>query len=61
MVALRAQIRRTVAVPGERLAGGAASLHTDRGHSLPSLHLPPAAVGSLPTSFARSVGKATDW
>ena len=37
-----------VAVPGVRLADGAAALHTDRGHSLPSLHPPPAAVGSLP-------------
>ena len=37
-----------VAVPGVRLADGAAALHTDRGHSLPSLFPPLAAVGSLP-------------
>ena len=37
-----------VAVPGVRLADGAAALHTDRCHSLPSLPLPPAALGSLP-------------
>ena len=51
-VALRAAIRRTVAVPGVRLADGAAALHTDRGHSLRSLLPPPAALPSLPTSFA---------
>jgi len=38
------------AVPGVRLADGAAALHTDRGNSLASLHLPPAALGSLPQS-----------
>ena len=37
-----------VAVPGVRLADGAAALHTDRGHSLGSLHPPQAAVASLP-------------
>ena len=37
-----------VAVPGVRLADGAAALHTDRCHSFPSLHLPQAALGSLP-------------
>ena len=31
-----------------RLADGAAALHTDRGHSLGSLHLPLAALPSLP-------------
>jgi len=36
-----------VAVPGVRLADSAAALHTDRCHSLPSLHPPQAAVGSL--------------
>ena len=40
--------RCPVAVPGVRLAVGAAALHTDRGHSLGSLHLPPAALPSLP-------------
>ena len=37
-----------VAVPCVRLAHGGASLHTDRCHSLRSLHLPPAALPSLP-------------
>ena len=37
-----------VAVPGVRLADGAAALHTDRGHSLRSLCPPPAALPSLP-------------
>ena len=37
-----------VAVPGVRLAVGAAALHTDRCHSLCSLTPPPAAVASLP-------------
>ena len=40
--------RRTVAVPGVRLADGAAALHTDRGHSLRSLLPPQAALPSLP-------------
>ena len=40
--------RHPVAVPGVRLADGAAALHTDRGHSLRSLHPPPAALPSLP-------------
>ena len=39
---------RPVAVPGGRLADGAASLPTDRCHSLGSLHPPPAALPSLP-------------
>ena len=37
-----------LAVPGVRLADGAAALHTDRSHSLASFLLPQAAVGSLP-------------
>jgi len=37
-----------VAVPGVRLAVGAAALHTDRCHSLRSLYPPPAALPSLP-------------
>ena len=37
-----------VAVPGIFVADGAASSAADRGHSLPSLPPPPAAVGSLP-------------
>ena len=37
-----------VAVPGVRLADGAAALHTDRGHSFGSLLPPPAALPSLP-------------
>jgi len=37
-----------VAVPGVRLGDGAPSLHADRGHSLRSLHPPPAALPSLP-------------
>ena len=42
------------AVPGVRLADGAAASFTDPGHSLPSLLPPPAAVGSLTTtSYAR--------
>ena len=41
-------MRCTVAVPGVRLADGAAALHTDRGHSLRSLHPPLAALPSLP-------------
>jgi len=35
-------------MPGVRLAVEAAALHTDRGHSLGSLHTPPAAVALLP-------------
>ena len=49
-----------VAVPGVRLAVGAAALHTDRGHSLPSLPLPPAAVGSLPHHPRRKTGGCGD-
>ena len=45
-------VRLTVAVPGVRLDVDASALHTDRRHSLRSLHLPPAALPSLPTSFA---------
>ena len=37
-----------VAVPGVLLADGAAASLTDRGHSLGSLHLPPAALPSFP-------------
>jgi len=37
-----------VAVPGVRLADGAAAFHTDRCHSLRSLYPPPAVLGSLP-------------
>ena len=37
-----------VAVAGVRLGDGAPTLHTDRCHSLPSLHLPQAALGLLP-------------
>ena len=40
--------RSPVAVPGIFLADGAASSSADRGHSLPSLSPPLAAVGSLP-------------
>ena len=49
----RSSTRRTipVAVPGALLADGAAASLTDRGHSLTSLHLPPAALGSLPSCF----------
>ena len=43
-----------VAVPGVRLADGAAALHTDRCHSLGSLYLPPAALPSLPTAANKS-------
>jgi len=43
-----APISIPVAVPGVRLADCAAALHTDRCHSLSSLHPPPAAVASLP-------------
>ena len=46
--------RCPVAVPGVRLADGAAALHTDRCHSLGSLHLPPAALPSLPQLELRS-------
>ena len=42
-----------VAVPCVRLAHGGASLHTDRCHSLRSLHLPPAALPSLPLPVYR--------
>ena len=49
---------RPVAVPGVRLADGAASLHTDRGHSLRSLHPPPAALPSLPNVSANSTTPA---
>ena len=45
-------VRLTVAVPGIFVADGAASSAADRCHSLRSLHLPPAALPSLPTSFA---------
>ena len=38
----------TVAVPGIFLADKPAASATDRGHSLSSLHLPQAAVASLP-------------
>ena len=49
----KSSTRRTipVAVPGVRLADGAAALHTDRGHSLRSLLPPPAALPSLPSCF----------
>ena len=40
-----------VAVPGVRLADGAAALHTDRGHSLCSLYPPLAADASLPPPY----------
>ena len=46
------------AVPGVRLAGGAAALHTDRCTALPSLFPPLAAVGSL-TQRATLVGLIT--
>ncbi len=45
-----------VAVPGVRLADGAAALHTDRCHSLSSLYLPPAALASLPILNNRRAG-----
>ena len=38
-----------VAVPCVRLDDGASALHTDRCHSLWSLHLPQAALPSLPS------------
>ena len=44
-----------VAVPGALLADGAASSLTDRSHSLGSLHLPLAALPSLPTAAYYSV------
>jgi len=53
--------RCPVAVPGVRLADGAAALHTDRCHSLGSLYLPPAALPSLPgldLHFCPCVGRA---
>ena len=40
--------RSPVAVPGALLADRAAASLTDRGHSLSSLYLPPAALASLP-------------
>jgi len=42
-----------VAVPGVRLAGGAAALHTDRGHSLRSLD---SATGGAPIAPHRRPG-----
>jgi len=36
-----------------RLADGAATLHTDRCHSLSSLNLPQAALASLPLILCR--------
>ena len=52
---------RPVAVPCVRLGDGAPALHTDRGHSLRSLHLPQAALPSLPynnfTNYAVSIYK----
>jgi len=47
-----------VAVPGVRLADGATALHTDRCHSLSSLHPPPAAVASLPVLDDGAAGHA---
>ena len=47
--------RHPVAVPGVRLADGAAALHTDRCHSLRSLLLPLAALPSLPLAPASLV------
>ena len=41
-----------VAMLGALVGDGAPSSLTDRGHSLASLYLPPAAVGSLPTTAA---------
>ena len=53
---------RPVAVPCVRLGDGAPALHTDRGHSLRSLHLPQAALPSLPynnfTNYAVSICKS---
>ena len=46
--------RLPVAVPGVRLADSAASLHTDRGHSLRSLFPPQAALPSLPVPYGKS-------
>ena len=40
-------VRLSVAVPCVRLGDGAPALHTDRGHSLRSLHLLQAALPSL--------------
>ena len=59
-LALRS-VRLTVAVPGVRLADVAASLHTDRCHSLRSLYPPQAAIPSLPTSFATLSRSAIDY
>ena len=42
------------AVPDIFLAGGAASSAIDRGHSLASFLLPPAAVGSLPVKIGNA-------
>jgi len=55
---------RPVAVPCVRLGDGAPALHTDRGHSLRSLHLPQAALPSLPynhfTNYAVSICKGQE-
>ena len=51
---IKLYVFRPVAVPGIFVAGYAASSSADRGHSLPSLHLPPAALGSLPTESTNS-------
>ena len=44
----------SAAVSGVRLADGADSLHTGRGHSLRSLYLPQAALPSLPLPAYRA-------
>ena len=40
-----------VVVPGVRLGDRAPALHTDHGHSLRSLYLPPAALPSFPLPY----------
>ena len=50
-------VHLTVAVPGVRLAGSAAALHTDRCHSLPSLDSAPGGGRVAPylLRYAQSV------
>ena len=47
---LQKSLKSPVAVPGECCAGNAGLHSADRCHSLSSLHLPPAALASLPLS-----------
>ena len=43
-----------VAVPGIFVGDVAPFSSADRGHALPSLHLPPAALGSLPVKIGNA-------